>query len=66
VRRGCPLWIGKVDPGDARALLGQVSGEQVFIERMFLRLISEGFTTSLRDDLASRVVYTGRQPRIDS
>jgi hypothetical protein len=66
VRIDCPLWLGKVDPGDPRALLGNVSGNQVFIERAYLVLVREGPTTPLSDDLGSTIVHTGRQPRVDS
>jgi hypothetical protein len=61
-----PLWVGRVHPGDFRAVLGKVSGSQVFIERAYLHLLTEVATTDLLDDLGKYYVFAGRRPRVDS
>jgi hypothetical protein len=60
------FWSGKVHPGDPRALLGNVSGNQILIERAYLTLVKEVSTVPLVDDIGAHVVYSGRLPRIES
>ena len=62
IPKDTPIWVGRVDPGDARALLGEVSGNQVFVERAYMDRITEVATTALRNDLRGAFVSTGRQP----
>ena len=62
VAAGTPIWLGIVDPGDQRALLGEHSGSQVLIERAYLNCVREGPTTPLRNDLRRSFVYTGVLP----
>lgn len=57
-----PVWLGTVDPGDPRALLGQHSGSQVMVERAYLGGVHAGITKPLRNDLELAWVYTGRLP----
>jgi hypothetical protein len=66
VFRGTPLWLGKVHPGDVRAVFGNMSGSQVLIERQYIPLVKETVTTPLIDDLGSSAVYTGKRPRVSS
>lgn len=60
VPAGTPLWIGRVDPGDPRALLGTVSGSQILIERAYVRVVSEVGTKRLPNDLGSWFVHMGK------
>lgn len=66
IPKDAPYWLGRVDPGDRHALLGRVSGNQVFVERAYVVLIQEVTTSALRDDLGHGEVYTGRLPRVRS
>jgi hypothetical protein len=66
IDRGTPLWVGRVHPGDPRALLGNVSGNQVLIERAYLTLVHEITTTTLPDDLGQAFVFSGSPPRLPS
>lgn len=66
VPKDAPLWIGKVHPGDPRAIFGNISGSQVLIARAYVHFVKEVETTTLRNDLGSSVVYTGKMPRVHS
>jgi hypothetical protein len=66
VPHGVPLWVGKVHPGDSRAVLGRISGSQAFIQRQYLHLVAELKTTELPNDLGAGYLYSGKRPRIDS
>ncbi len=66
VPRGVPLWVGKVHPGDSRAVLGRISGSQALVQREYLRLVSEVQTTELPNDLGSAFLYSGRSTSRDS
>jgi hypothetical protein len=66
VAQGTPLWIGRVDPGDRRAVLGGYSGTQVYIERSYITGVREVETQALLDDLGKFFVYPGRLPRVGS
>lgn len=66
VKQGTPIWFGRVHPGDPRALLGGVSGNQVLIERPYLNLVHEITTTALPDDLGHAFVFSGTPPRLPS
>lgn len=66
ISKDAPFWFGRVDPGDPRALMGNVSGSQVFVERAYLVLVREGATTELRNDLGYNDVYTGKRPTSSS
>jgi hypothetical protein len=59
LKKGTPVWLGNVDPGDPRALLGKEYGSQVFIERIHLYKIVEGKTIKLKDDLSPFTVLSG-------
>jgi hypothetical protein len=50
VPSGTQLWIGEVDPGDPRALLGTQFGEQVFIENPGAQRLLPIQTRRLRSD----------------
>ncbi|MDB5958912.1 MAG: hypothetical protein JWP59_206 [Massilia sp.] len=60
IDKNTPIWIGKVDPGDPRAMLGRTSGSQVLVERSNLRFVHEGLTSQLRDNLSPFWLYTGK------
>lgn len=66
IRKGTPYWLGKVHPGDPRALLGASSGNQILVKQSYLVLVQEVATLTLSDDLGSNEVYTGRLPRVAS
>ncbi len=63
IPKDTPLWIGKVHPGDSRAVFGNISGSQVFVERAYVHLVKELNTTTLRNDLGSSAVHMGKMPR---
>ncbi len=62
ISKDAPMWVGRVDPGDSRAILGKVSGNQVLIERANLVMVSESATTALRNDLRGNEVFMGKLP----
>jgi hypothetical protein len=66
VPMGLPLWIGRVHPGNPRAVLGKLSGMQVLVERRYLAMVRETNTTILISDLGDSHVYSGRPPSVDS
>lgn len=63
---GTPFWYGKVDAGDPRAILGNISGNQVLIERAYMVLVKEISTVTLSNDLGRHEVYSGKSPRLPS
>lgn len=63
VPRNTPIWVGKADPGDPRATLGGPSGDQVLIERAYLKRVTEVATAVPRDDVAPFAVHGGPAPR---
>ena len=66
VPKGTPIWKGRVDPGDRRAALGSFSGNQVFIERAYLKGVQEVTTADLQDDLGPWFLHGGPSPRQDA
>lgn len=62
IPKDLPIWVGKVHPGDPRAVLGSVSGRQVLIERAYVKSVKVGATTPLQNDLDRSVVFGGRVP----
>ncbi len=62
ISKNTPFWLGRVDPGDLRAVLGKVSGNQVFVERAYLVLLREVATTELRNDLGYNEIFSGSLP----
>jgi hypothetical protein len=66
IPKNIPIWEGKVDPGDLRAVLGGGSGSQVYIERAYIKNVKEVATELLQDDLGATVVYSGRMPKVAS
>jgi hypothetical protein len=61
-----PIWVGKVHPGDPRAVLGEISGRQILIERSYVHLVRELQTTPLSNDLGLSFVHTSKEPRLSS
>jgi hypothetical protein len=61
VQIGTELWIGSVDPGDPRPILGRSHGVQVFIENPAAQRLVVIRTSTLADDLKGAWVYTGNK-----
>jgi hypothetical protein len=62
IDKDTPIWIGQVDPGDPRAMLGTTSGNQLLVERSNLRFVHEKLTSQLRDNAAPFWLYSGKLP----
>ena len=63
VPAGTPVWMGEVDPGDPRAILGGDSGVQVFIENPIAQTLIPTNTVPLTNDLRRAIVHTGPSGR---
>jgi hypothetical protein len=53
IPKGTPMWVGTVDPGNTRAMLGGSFGRQVLIERGYLKGLKEHSTSRLANDLGA-------------
>ena len=58
--------MGEVHPGDRRAVFGELSGRQAFVEQCHMFMVKEQSTVPLRNDLGPYWVHVGARVPVDS